>query len=260
MSEGVRLRGIFPIWWRSFYMFAKYWQQGFIPNLFYPIIYLLGMGAGVGHYITTIDGIGYSMFIAPGLMAVSAMNGASFETTYNFFVKLIYDKLYEQVIATPVNECEIVWGEILWAVTRATTYGLIFLIVMVFFGLVPSWWALGTIAVLPLIGYFFAGMGLAFGMNIKTIDMFSYYFNLVLIPLFVFSDIFFSIRECFGEWGVRIANLTPMYHAVQLCRGFVLGKLHWGMFWSATYLLVLGILLHWIGYRSFLRRLHQAAK
>lgn len=260
MSEGVRIQGIFPIWWRSLYMFAKYWQQGFIPNLFYPIVYLLGMGAGVGHYITTVGGMPYADFIAPGLMAVSAMNGASFETTYNVFVKLIYDKLYDQVIATPVNESEIVWGEILWAVTRATVYGLIFLIVMIPFGLVPSWWALGVVLALPLIGYFFAGMGLAFGMNIKTIDMFSYYYNMVLIPLFVFSDIFFSIRECWGEWGVFAANFTPMYHAVQLCRGLVHGTLHWGMLWNAAYLMILGMIFHWIGYRSFVRRLHQTAK
>jgi lipooligosaccharide transport system permease protein len=260
MNEGVRLRGVFPIWWRSLYMFAKYWRQGFIPNLFYPIVYLLGMGAGVGHYITSVDGMSYAAFIAPGLMAVAAMNGASFETTYNMFVKLIYDKLYDQVIATPINEREIVWGEMAWAVTRATMYGLIFLVVMLCFGLVGSWWAFACIPAVALIGYFFAGMGLAFSMNIKTIDMFSYYYNMVLIPLFVFSDIFFSIRETWGDWGVRVANLTPMYHGVQLCRAFVHGNLHWGLLWSAAYLLLLGMMMHRIGYKSFVRRLHQAVK
>jgi len=159
-----------------------------------------------------------------------------------------------------VNEAEIVWGEILWAVTRAVVYGLIFLVVMACFGLVTSWWAFACIIPLALIGYFFAGMGLSFGMNIKTIDMFSYYFNMVLIPLFVFSDVFFSIRETWGVWGVRVAQLTPMYHGVQLCRAFVHGNLYWGMIGSVLYLLVGGIILHWFGYKSFARRLHQAAK
>lgn len=259
-NEGLRWTGVFPVWWRNAFMFMKTWKSGFIPNLLQPVVYLVGMGAGVGHYVSGIEGGSYSEFIAPGLLAVSAMNGASMEATYNIFVKLIYDKLYDQLIATPINEREIVTAELLWAITRAVIYGFTFLIVAACFGLVHSWWALATIPVVALIGYFFATMGLVFSMSISTIDMFTYYFNLVLIPLFVFSDIFFSIRDAWGEIGVQVANATPLYHGVQLCRALMHGHLYPGLLWNVAYLLGFGILLHAIGYRLFVRRLHSAVK
>lgn len=254
------IKYIFPVWWRNAFMFSKTWKSGFIPNLLQPMVYLVGMGAGVGHYVSGIEGGSYTMFIAPGLLAVSAMNGASMEGTYNFFVKLIYDKLYDQMIATPINENDIIWAEILWAMTRALIYGATFLLVAACFGLVTSWWAVGTLPVLLLIGYFFATMGMAFSMSISTIDMFTYYFNLVLIPLFVFSDIFFSIRDTWGELGIMVANATPLYHGVQLCRAFMHGEFAWGLLWNAAYLLVFGMIFQVIGYRRFVRRLHRRVK
>ncbi len=254
------LRYIFPVWWRNAFMFMKTWKSGFIPNLLQPIVYLVGMGAGVGHYVSGIEGESYGMFIAPGLLAVSAMNGASMEGTYNFYVKLIYDKLYDQVIATPINENDIIWAEVLWAITRALIYGVTFLAVAACFGLVTSWWAFGAIPVLLLIGYFFTVMGMAFSMSISTIDMFTYYFNLVLIPLFVFSDIFFSIRETWGDIGIMVANATPLYHGVQLCRAFLHGRFDMALIWDIAYLLVLGVLFHAIAFRRFIQRLHRGAK
>lgn len=254
------IKYIFPVWWRNAFMFSKTWKSGFIPNFLQPIVYLVGMGAGVGHYISGIEGASYSMFIAPGLLAVSAMNGASVEGTYNFYVKLIYDKLYDQIVATPINEAEIMWAEILWAITRSFIYGVTFLIVAAGFGLVTSWWALGTVFVLPIIAYFFVAMGMAFSMSISTIDMFTYYFNLVLIPLFVFSDIFFSIRETWGEIGIAVANATPLYHGVQLCRAFMHGDFSWMLLWDVAYLIVLGALLHRFGFKRFMKRLHEGVK
>lgn len=248
---------IFAVWWRNLFMFLKNWKSGFIPNFLQPVIYLMGMGAGVGHYITAIGGMTYTAFIAPGLMAVTAMNGASFETTYNVYVKLVYDKIYDQMITTPINERDIVAAEMLWAMTRALIYGVMFLLVALIFGLISSWWALGLLLVLPLIGFFFAGLGLTFGMCVSTIDMFSYYYNLVLIPLFVFSDIFFSIQDTWGHWGVMAANATPLYHGVQLCRALMYGQIHWGLVWNAAYLLGFGILLYVIGRRKFVQRLHK---
>lgn len=254
------IKYIFPVWWRNAFMFSKTWKSGFIPNLLQPMVYLLGMGAGVGHYVSGVEGASYSMFIAPGLLAVSVMNGASMEMTYSFFVKLVYDKLYDQVIATPINENDIIWAEIFWAITRGVIYGVTFLLVAACFGLVTSWWAIGTLPVLLLMGYFFATMGMAFSMSIATIDMFTYYYSLVLIPLFVFSDVFFSIREAWGEWGVVVANATPLYHGVQLCRAFMHGEFAWGLLWNAAYLLILGMIFHVIGYRRFVRRLHRRVK
>ncbi len=254
------IKYIFPVWWRNAFMFSKTWKSGFIPYLMQPVVYLVGMGAGVGHYISGVEGATYTIFIAPGLLAVSAMNGASMEGTYNFYVKLIYDKLYDQMIATPINEGDIVWAEILWAITRALIYGVAFLAVATCFGLVSSWWALGTLPVLLIIGYFFATMGMAFSITVATIDMFTYYFNLVLIPLFVFSDIFFSIRETWGQTGILVANATPLYHGVQLCRAFMHGQFDVSLWGHVAYLVILGMLFHTYTLRKFAQRLHQGVK
>ena len=125
------------VWWRNFAMYRRSWTLNILPNFFEPLLYLVSMGIGVGAYITEMGGTSYLEFLAPGLVAVAAMNGASFEVTYNAFVRLNFEKTYESMLTTPIQPEDVLAGEILWAVTRAGIYGGCFFLVLILFGLAP---------------------------------------------------------------------------------------------------------------------------
>jgi lipooligosaccharide transport system permease protein len=184
-------RHALAVWWRNFAMYRRSWALNILPNFFEPLLYLVSMGIGVGAYISEMGGTSYLAFLAPGLVAVAAMNGASFEVTYNAFVRLNFEKTYESMLTTPIQPEDVLAGEILWALTRATIYGGAFLIVVALFGLVDPLRALLALPLVPLAGLLFASIGIAFSLRIPTIELFSFYFTLFLTPLFLFSDVFF---------------------------------------------------------------------
>ncbi|HWS44843.1 MAG TPA: ABC transporter permease, partial [Acidimicrobiia bacterium] len=118
----------------------------FLSGLAEPILFLLSIGIGVGKLVGDIHVGGvtvtYSQFVAPGLLAVAAMNGSLLDTTFNFFVKMKYQHVYDAVLATPLAPRDVATGEITWALLRGAVYSAAFLITMVFFGDVLSWWAI----------------------------------------------------------------------------------------------------------------------
>lgn len=237
----ISLVGAWRVWERNLRVFKYRWMYGVVPNFFEPIFYLLGLGVGLGAYVSaggTFEN-GYVAFIAPGLVAASTMNGAVFETTYNVFVKLHFGKLYDAMVTTRVNMEDVAFGELLWAVTRSLLYGSIFLLVTLFFGMPVSPWLLLAPFAIMLIGFCFAAIGLAFTSVVNSIDLFTYFFTMFLTPSFLFSDIFFPIADRFPPFLVVIAQWTPLYHAVQLLRGLVNGELA-GLWLDVLYLLVLG--------------------
>lgn len=222
----MRLSSIGAVVLRNLWVYRDRWYYGLLPNFFEPVFYLLGMGVGLGFYVSTGGAFGgdYVAYIAPGLVAAAAMNGASFETTYNVFVKLHFGKLYDATVATPVGMADVTVGEAAWAVIRALIYGGVFLLVTLFFGVEADWRLLPALAAIALVGYAFAGLGLAFTSVVPTIDLFSYYFTLFLTPSFLFSDIFFPVAERFPPALAAVAEGTPLYRAVQLVRGVVRGE------------------------------------
>ncbi|MDP8947936.1 MAG: ABC transporter permease, partial [Actinomycetota bacterium] len=129
-------RGSFRVWQRNVTIFRKYWKSIMAPNFIEPLLYLGALGLGLGAFIQQggINGQSYIQYIAPGLLASNAMFAASFESTFNTFVKLKIDRIYDAIITTPVNAEDVVAGEYLWAGTRATLYGSGFLAVLTALG------------------------------------------------------------------------------------------------------------------------------
>ncbi|MBW2418133.1 MAG: ABC transporter permease, partial [Deltaproteobacteria bacterium] len=114
----VSLGHALSVWRRNGTMYSRTWKSNLLPNFFEPVFYLAAIGVGVGSYINEMGGSSYAAFLAPGLVCVAAMNGASFEVTYNVYVRLEYDKAYDAMLTTPVSADDILLGEILWALTR----------------------------------------------------------------------------------------------------------------------------------------------
>lgn len=230
------------VWLRNLWVYRDRWMYGLLPNFFEPLFYLLGLGVGLGFYVSSggqFEG-NYIAFIAPGLVAASAMNGASFETTYNVYVKLQFERLYDAVIATPIGIEDVTVGEILWGTTRALIYGGIFLLVTTFFDTPVSWRLLLALPAIALVGWAFSSLGLAFTATVPNIELFSYYFTLFLTPSFLFSDIFFPVAERFPVWLAAVAQATPLYQSVQLVRGIIIGDFG-GLWTHVVYLLLFGL-------------------
>jgi lipooligosaccharide transport system permease protein len=156
------------------------------------------------------------------------MFAASFESTFNTFVKFEINKIYDAIITTPINAEDVVAGEYLWAGTRAALYGTAFLAVLTVLGfafdepLITSFWAVLIPPTLLVIGIMFSVMGTLFTSLIQRIDFYAYYFTLVVTPLFLFSGIFFPVED-FPSPVPQIAWFTPLYHAVNVCRALATG-------------------------------------
>lgn len=232
------------VWQRNVWVYRNHWLYALLPNFFEPLLYLLGMGVGLGFYVSTGGEFGgsYLAFIAPGLVSASAMNGAIFETTYNVFVKLHFGKYYDAVVTTRVNLEDAAVGEMLWATTRAVLYSTAFLIITLFFETPITGRLLLTLPALALVGFCFAAIGLAYTSLIGQIDLFNYFFTLFITPSFLFSGIFFPLEDRFPGWLAALAEFTPLYRGVDLVRHIVNGG--GGEPWlDVAYLLVVGVVL-----------------
>ena len=228
---------------RNFFAYRGMWFV-FMTGLAEPILYLLSIGIGVGELVgdLSISGrpVSYEGYVAPALMATAAMNGSILDTTYNFFVKFKYLRLYDAVLATPMETGDVALGEVVWSLLRGGVYAAAFLATMASMGLVESSWAVLTIPAALLIGFAFAGAGLAATTWMRSFVDFDYV-NLALIPMFLFSATFFPLSRYPGvfEWIVRA---TPLYQGVALERGLVVGELGWAMIGHALYLGLMGSL------------------
>lgn len=243
------------VWKRNAAMYRRTWMLNLLPNFFEPVFYLLSIGLGVGAYVSQMGGMSYAAFLAPGLVCVAAMNGASFEVTYNIYVRLTFEKQYDAMLTTPIEPDDVMLGELLWAITRASIYGTCFFVVIAAAGLVPMPSGLLILAVIPLAGLLFAAIGMTFSLYIPTIELFSFYFTLFLTPLFLFSDVFFPLAERLSPAWQWVAEILPLLHPVRLARAAFRGSFEPILLWDLLYLTVLsGGLLH-IARRGFRQRL-----
>ena len=243
------------VWRRNLALYQRTWKLNLLPNFFEPLLYLVSVGVGVGAYITEMGGTSYVAFLAPGLVAVAAMNGASFEVTYNAFVRMNFEKTYESMLTTPIQPEDVLAGEVLWAVTRALVYGGIFWLVIAALGLAPLPWSLLAVPLVPLTGLLFAAIGIAFSLRIPSIDLFSFYFTLFITPLFLFSDVFFPLEERLSGAWLWVAEALPLLHPVRLVRAAFRGEASWILLWDLAYIALVSAALLWVAARVTRRRL-----
>ena len=232
------------VWRRNFVLYRRTWKLNILPNFFEPLFYLAAIGVGLGNYISGMGVESYVSFLAPALIVGAAMNGASYEGTYNAYVRLHFEKAYAAMLTTPIEPEDILLGEVMWAVTRATIYGGCFLIVVVFLGYVPPSSIIGAVIAIPLTGLLFASMAFAFCLAVPSIEFVSFYFTLFLTPMFLFSDVFFPLSDRFSGVWLWVAELLPLLHPVRLVRSTSAGT--WGMLVIVDVLYILlvsGVLL-----------------
>ncbi len=221
----MRLRRAFRVWQRNFTVYTKLYKSSLVLNFIDPILYLGALGLGLGAFIKEINGIPYIKFIAPGIIASSAMFAAIYECTYGTYVRMHFQKTFDAILATPVNIYELIAGELLWGATKSMLYGLTIIIVISSFGLVDSYMIIFLIPVLFLCGLIFAQIAVISVAVVPGIDSFNYFYTLFITPMFLFSGIFFPL-DALPPVVSEIAYFTPLYHLVNVCRAFSFGNFY----------------------------------
>ncbi len=214
-----------------------------LSGFFEPVFYLLSIGVGIGKLVGPVSvaghTIGYTAFVAPALLASSAMNGAIYDSTFNIFFKLKYQKTYDAVLATPMAVGDIAVGEIGWALARGTLYACAFIVVMVVMGLVTSPWTVLAVPVALLIGFAFGAAGMAFTSFMRTWQDFDLV-QLFILPLFLFSATFYPLATY--PVGLRwVVQCSPLYQGVAILRALVTGAVGPVLLVHVAYLLAMGI-------------------
>jgi lipooligosaccharide transport system permease protein len=211
-------------------------------GFFEPLFFLVAMGQGLGSLVGSVAGPGgqqlsYAAFIAPGLLAASAMNGAVYDSTYSFFLKLKHAKLYDAMLATSLGPVDIGLGEIGWALIRGGMYATGFLAGMLALGLIPSLWALLALPAALFVAFAFASIGIAATSFMRSWQDFDLV-QLAVLPMFLFSATFFplSVYPPMLQWLVQV---FPLYHAVALMRGLTTGVIGWSMLGDLAYFVVM---------------------
>ena len=212
------------VFYRNFKVFRKTWKTNIMFHFIEPVLYLWAMGFGLGVYVTDIQGLPYIQFLAAGLVASSTMFAVSYEMTYDSFTRMNYHKTFHAMVATPVSMDDVVMGEMIFGTFKGLLYGGVFFSVTLLFGLVQSPFALLLPVPLILLALTFSVLSLIWTSVAPSYDSFGYFFTLFISPMFLFSGVFFPVESL--PAGVRyVAWATPLFHAVEVVRPLILGKL-----------------------------------
>ena len=228
---------------RNFVSFRRTWTI-IVSGFFEPVFFLFAMGVGIGSMVGDVELPGgatvpYLAFVAPALLASSAMNGAVFDSTTNVFFKLKYAKLYDSVLATPLGPRDVAVGEISWALLRGLVYSGAFLLVAWLAGAVESLWALAAVPAATLIGWAFASVGMASATYMRTWADFDY-IQLAIMPMFLFSATFFPLTT-YPQALQWVVQATPLYHGVAMTRELMLDDVSVAMVGHVGYLVAMGV-------------------
>jgi lipooligosaccharide transport system permease protein len=218
-----------------------------------PLLSLVALGFGLGQVVPQLDGMSYAEFIAPGLVASTVMYTATFECTFGAYTRLVTQRTYDAILATPIATAELVAGEIVFGGVKSAFGGTIVLLVATVFGLVPSYTAVFVPLLAFVSGLLFSAMGIVVAATSKSYDVFNYYFTLVIAPMYLFAGVFFPLNRM-PPWVPVVAQIMPMTHVVELMRALVRGTVAPSF---AVHLLIVGAfaaLAYFIGHRSMSKR------
>ncbi|MDT8386843.1 MAG: ABC transporter permease [Thiogranum sp.] len=214
--------GALAVWRRNILVWRKLIMPAVLMNFGEPVLYLLGLGFGLGRFIGEMAGMSYLAFLASGIIASSAMTTASFEGMYSVFTRMVPQKTYDAILATPLEVDDIMAGEMLWCATKSLFSGAAILVVATVLGVVEGWQALWALPVVFLIGLCFAGPAMIMSALASNYDFFNYYFVLVITPMFILCGVFYPI-DTLPEVMQGVVQFLPLTHAVILTRSLMAG-------------------------------------
>ena len=213
-----------------------------------PVFYLLAFGFGIGQLIGDLeDGNGnlvsYAAFIAPALLATSAMNGAIYDSTWNVFFKMHFGKIYQVMLSSSMGPLDVALGEIFWALLRGVAYSLGFMAIVFPIGLVTNAWGLLAIPAATLVAFGFASLGMALTSYLTSFQQMNWV-TFFLLPMFLFSGTFFPV-SVYPQWIQTIVQALPLWQGVELIRSLMLGNISASLWSHVIYFAVMIALGLW---------------
>ena len=225
---------------RNLRVYRRSWMI-IVSGFFEPVFYLLALGQGLGSLVGTVDAgagpVSYAAYIAPGLLATSAMNGAIYDSTVNVYFKMRYAKLYDAMLATALGPVDVALGEIAWSLLRGGIYATGFVLVMLVMGLLASWWAVLAVPVALLIALGFGAVGMALTSFVKSWQQLEW-INTAILPMFLFSTTFYPL-DVYPAAIAAIVRCLPLYQGIELMRGLCLGIVSASLLWHVLYFVVM---------------------
>ncbi len=212
----------YPIWRRHFLVWKKLAAPSIMGHLADPLIYMLGLGYGLGSLLHEMGGMSYIAFLAAGTVCYSTMNSASFEALYSGFARMHEQRTWDAILNTPVTLDDVVISEILWAATKSLMSGAAVLSVIWLMGLSHSVMSLWMLPLALMVGLVFASIGLIVTALAPSYDFFMYYFTLVITPMMLLCGVFFPVSQL-PEKFQALAGVLPLTHAVDLARPLMNG-------------------------------------
>ncbi len=210
------------VWYRNFKVWQKLIGPALVLHFGEPLIYLFGMGFGLGMLVGSVEGMPYLTFLASGLVASSAMMTASLEGTYSVFTRMVPQHTYSALMATPIEIDDIMAGELLWCATKSLFSGTAIIIVAALMGAVQSWNAIWVIPIVFLSALCFTGPAIVIASMSPNYDFFNYYFTLAVTPMFVLCGVFYPVSSL-PEMLQSLVYLLPLTHSVELVRPLIAG-------------------------------------
>ena len=244
----------FAIWARNMLVLRKMMGPSIVINFGEPLLWLVGLGFGLGMYIGGQMDMPYLTFLASGFLAASAMNTATFEALFGVFTRMVPQKSYDAMLASPIEIADILAGEVLYCATKSVIHGTGILIVAALLGAVSGWQALWVLPILFLVGLTFASLALIMTAFASSYAYFSYYTTLVMMPLMMVSGVFYPI-SALPEVMQKILYGLPLIHAVQLVRPLMAGQPLTDVALHLSVLVAYGVIGYLIGVRLVRKRL-----
>jgi len=224
-----------PVWRRNLLVWRKLAGASILGNLADPLIYVLGLGYGLGSMLPEVGGVPYIAFLAAGMVCSSTMNAATFEGMYSAFSRMHVQRTWDAIMMAPIDLDDVVLAELVWAASKSVLSGAAILAVVWVLGLSHSLLSLWLLALVPLVGLVFGALSLITTALAKSYDFFTYYFTLVITPMNLLCGVFFPVEKLPPAFQ-SIAVVLPLTHAVEIARPLLLGKIPEGI---ALHVLVL---------------------
>ena len=217
-------RRLYSVWYRHMRVYTRNLLSNAFPPFLEPMIFLAGVGLGLGKYIVEpIGGVEYIEYLGTGLLVTTAMFTAAFECSFGTFVRLEFQKVYDGMLAAPMTVNNLIIGEMIWAGSKGFFFTFAVLCILASFGIITLPHALLTPLVGFLTGVMFATISLLVTSFVKTINHFNFYFTGFISPMFFFSGVVFPVANL-PPYVRPIAEIVPLTHSVRLARAICTHK------------------------------------
>ncbi|MFZ5985741.1 MAG: ABC transporter permease [Bacillota bacterium] len=249
------LQRIISVWYRHVRVYISDFLSNAFPPFFEPLVFLAGLGLGLGGYIQTMGSMSYILFLASGLIVTSAMFTASYECTYGTFIRLEFDKVYDGMLGAPLSPKDLIIGEILFAGTKGFFFSLAVLTVIWITGIISYPLSILAAIVGFIAGIMFGTLSMFITSFVRNINHFNFYFTGLLSPMFFFSGVVFPL-ENLPKSLAYVAEVIPLTHVVRMARAFCIeGGLNSYLLYDLLYCIVFIAVTGWLAVRGLKKRM-----